>query len=986
VRDLCAKLTCLPVRPEPFTVSGYGHTDRERGDQLVGSGHPVVIGRVERGSAIIDFDDLRVRLAQLATYRATYLTGDEKGESQVFLDRLFQAFGHQGYAEAGAKLEMRIKSASTGGTSFADLVWKPRVLIEMKKAGTDLSRHYRQAFDYWVRAVPDRPRYMMLCNFDEFWVYDFDHQLDEPVSRVTLAELPERWEPFGFMLPEERTPEFTNDLVAVTRDSAVQLARLFNTLIGRNLDRDVAQRFVLQAVMAMFSEDIRLLPTRMFTAAVAESRAGGSSYDLLFGLFEAMNTPGVTAGGRFKGTPYFNGGLYATVTPFELEPEELAELDDACRTDWSLVRPEIFGTLFEQSLGRDERHAYGAHFTSPADIAKIVGPSMTEPWRQRITAARTLSELRQLHIEMSQLRVLDPACGCGNFLYVAYRELRRLERDLLERIEDRSRAGGGGLIELPLVSPEQFHGIDIRPFAVEIAKVTLMVAKKLATDELGDSQQILPLENLSGNFTADDALRVPWPTAQLIIGNPPYLGRRKLIDERGADYAAWLAREYPHVSGVADYVAYWFPLTHDRLTPGGRAGLVATNSIRQGDTRKASLDYVVDHGGTLVEAVSSQPWDGDAVVHVSIVNWVKGDAPGPRVLWVADGGTRLELPRLTTALNINVDLRAARALAANRTPKVCHQGQTPGVTVGFEIDTATAARLRGAEPGSAAVIHPFLGGRQLLHEHEVSRSIIDIPTDDADTAWREFPAVMAHLEKTVLPVRRAAAQKEAEQNALRRAASPGARIDLSRTNFLDTWWLHWRRRADLIHQLGRLDRYIAVPRTSSEERLTIFTFVDAIVHPSDGVVAFTLDDDYSFGILQSAAHQKWFRARCTTLKADPTYTSGTVFDSFPWPQAPTPAAVVGVSSAARALVDHRNSSTADGTSLAQLYDVLRRPGKSVLRRLHDELDAAVVTAYEFDDRVDLLAQLLTLNLKVGAAEKAGETVMSPGPSRGLHTA
>lgn len=768
-----------------------------------------------------------MRLDQLAAYRATYLTGDEKGESQVFLDRLFQAFGHQGYAEAGAKLEMRIKSTSTGGTSFADLVWKPRILIEMKKAGSDLSRHYRQAFDYWVRAVPDRPRYVVLCNFDEFWVYDFDHQLDEPVSRVTLAELSHRWEPFGFMLPEERTPEFTNDLVAVTRDSAVQLARLFNTLIGRGLDREVAQRFVLQAVMAMFSDDIRLLPTRMFTAAVADCCAGGSSYDLLFGLFKAMNAPGVTPGGRYEGTPYFNGGLYATVTPFELEPEELAELTDACRTDWSLVRPEIFGTLFEQSLGRDERHAYGAHFTSPADVAKIVGPSMTEPWRQRIGDARTLSELRQLHVEMSQLRVLDPACGCGNFLYIAYRELRRLERDLLERIEDRSRAGGGGLIELALVSPEQFHGIDIRPFAVEIAKVTLMVAKKLATDELGDSQQILPLENLNGNFTADDALRVPWPTAQLIIGNPPYLGRRKLIDERGADYAAWLAREYPHVSGVADYVAYWFPLAHDRLPPGGRAGLVATNSIRQGDTRKASLDYVVDHGGTLIEAVSSQPWDGDAVVHVSIVNWVKGDVPGPRVLWVADGGTRLELPELTTALNINVDLRDARPITANRKPKVCHQSQTPGVTVGFEIDAATADRLRAADPGSAAVIHPFIGGRQLLHDHGATRSIIDIPTDDADVAWRTVPAVMSHLETTVLPVRRAAAAKEAEQNNHRRKADTGARLDLSRTKFLNTWWMHWRRRADLIDQLARLDRYIAVPRTSSEERLTVFTFVDS---------------------------------------------------------------------------------------------------------------------------------------------------------------
>jgi len=554
-------------------MAGCGHAarNRERGDQLVGSGHPVVIGRVERGSAIIDFNELRVRLGQLATYRATYLTGDEKGESQVFLDRLFQAFGHQGYAEAGAKLEMRIKSASTGGTSFADLVWKPRVLIEMKKAGSDLSRHYRQAFDYWVRAVPDRPRYVVLCNFDEFWVYDFDYQLDEPVSRVTLAELSDRWEPFGFMLPEERTSEFTDDLVAVTRDSAVQLARLFNALIGRDLDRDVAQRFVLQAVMAMFSEDIRLLPTRMFTAAVADARAGGSSYDLLFGLFEAMNTSGVTAGGRYQGTPYFNGGLYATVTPFELEPEELAELAEACRTDWSLVRPEIFGTLFEQSLGRDERHAYGAHFTSPADIAKIVGPSMTEPWRHRITAARTLFELRQLHIEMSQLRVLDPACGCGNFLYVAYRELRRLERDLLERIEDRSRAGGGGLIELPLVSPEQFHGIDIRPFAVEIAKVTLMVAKKLATDELGDSQQILPLENLSGNFTADDALRVPWPTAQL-DHRQPSLPRPAKADRRTRRRLRRLAvpRVLPRQRGRR--LRRLLVPSYPRPTPPGRTG------------------------------------------------------------------------------------------------------------------------------------------------------------------------------------------------------------------------------------------------------------------------------------------------------------------------------------------------------------------------------------------------------------------------------
>lgn len=918
------------------------------------------------------------RLQQLAAYRAQHLSGDEKGEAQVFLERLFQAFGHAGYAEAGAKLEMRIKARDTRGTSFADLVWKPRVLVEMKKAGTDLSKHYRQAFDYWLRAVPNRPRYVVLCNFDEFWIYDFDHQLDEPVDRVALTDLARRWEVFGFMLPVEQPAQFHNDLVGVTRESAVRLAALFNTLITRGVARDVAQRFVLQAVMAMFAEDIRLLPMHSFTAAVTDARAGtGSAYDLIFGLFGAMNTPGVTAGGRFAGTPYFNGGLYATITPFDLDAAELDVLAEACRTDWSRVRPEIFGTLFEQSLDRDERHAYGAHFTSPADIAKIINPCLVDPWRERIAAARTLAQMRTLHHELSTLQVLDPGCGSGNFLYVAYRELRRLERDLLDRIEERSR---GGQRELPTVTPEQFHGIDIRPFAVEVAKVTLMVAKKLATDELGDNQPVLPLENLDDNLIAADALLVDWPLAQVIVGNPPYLGRRKLIEERGADYADLLARRYPMVGGVSDYVTYWFPKAHEHLPADGRAGLVATNSIRQGDSRRASLDYVVDHGGTLIDAVATQPWSGDAAVHVSLVSWVKGEYPGTKVLWVDDGKTRLELPELNTALSPRIDLRAAVPLRANRTPKRCFQGQTPGVTAGFEVDADTAARLIAADSNGAGVVHPFIGGTQLLHERSVIRAVIDVATSDADQAWREHPAVMRHLEQHVLPVRQQAAAKEAEQNKARLRADPRARQDLSRHKFLNIWWMHWRRRADLIEQLEKLDRYIAVTRTSTERRMRVFTFVDAAVRPADSAVAFTFDDDYSLGILQSHAHRAWFEERCTTLKADPSYTSGTVFDTFVWPQQPTAAAVDAVAGAAAAIVEHRAQALAGGQTLAQLYDVLRRPGRSTLRSLHDELDRAVLAAYDFDPDVDVLAQLLSLNLATAAAEQAGDPVTAPGPT------
>jgi type II restriction/modification system DNA methylase subunit YeeA len=510
-------------------------------------------------------------------YRKNHLTGDEKGEAQVFLDRLFRAFGHDGAIEAGAKLEHRVAKRAAGGTAFADLVWRPRVLIEMKKGRQPLARHYQQALEYWIDLVPDRPQYVVLCNFDEFWIYDLNRQLDEPLDRVSIEDLPKRWEVLGFLLPSPAKPIFGNDLVKVTRDAASTVVRVTNSLIGRGTSRADAQRFTMQCVMAMFAEDTGLLPTHTYTQAVEDSASGGSAYDLLFGLFREMNTPGETPAGRFKGTPYFNGGLYRVITPFDLQLDEMIALHHAASFDWGDVRPEIFGTLFEQSLGEDERHAYGAHFTSGADIQRIVLPTIVRPWRDRIEAATTLVELGRLEAELLAFRVLDPACGCGNFLYVAYRELRRLEKRLIERRVELSKRerkrSRGGLGQLAFVRTDQFFGIDINPFATEIAKVTLMLARQLAALELGDEQQVLPLDDLDNNFRTGDALFLDWPAFDACIGNPPYLGRRRLIEERGADYAAQLSAAYPDVGGVSDYVVYWFRLAHDRLPMGGRAGL-----------------------------------------------------------------------------------------------------------------------------------------------------------------------------------------------------------------------------------------------------------------------------------------------------------------------------------------------------------------------------------------------------------------------------
>ncbi|MFB2583031.1 DNA methyltransferase [Herbiconiux sp. P15] len=920
--------------------------------------------------------ELRERLASFADWRHENLQGDEKGEAQVFLDRFFQAFGWNGVFEAGATLEYRVAN-DNGGTSFADLLWKPRVLIEMKKAGVDLSRHFRQAFDYWARAVPNRPRFVILCNFDEFWIYDFENQLDEPVDRVDLDDLESRWEALGFMLPEQITPTFGNDLVAVTRDAAADVAKVFMSLRDRGVAVEKAQRFALQCVMAMFAEDIGLLPRHFFTQALADARTPQEAYDFVGGLFREMNTPGITPGGRFAGTPYFNGGLFREVVPQELTAQEVDYLREAAATTWSDVRPEIFGTLFEGSMDAGERHASGAHFTSQADIARVVGPVIVEPWRAKIAQANSIPKLNALLEEMSQFRVLDPSCGSGNFLYVAYREMRRLEREVLEKIRERRTSENRAAMQsFQYVSPEQFLGMDLNPFAVEVAKVTMLLGKKLANDEMHEVGGTLPLDNLDSTIVHADALFHDWPKADAIIGNPPYLGRRSMIEALGAPYCSRLDQKFgPH--GVADLVTYWFPLAHDRLPVGGRAGFVATKSIKHGDGRKASLDYVLDNDGTIIDAVATMPWSGEAQVTVSIVNWQKGGAlPATRTLWLNAEVEPLELPYITAALSPQIDLRSAKRLEVNA--GAVFQGQTMQIAGAFKLNTMEASRYIRADARTAQVLHPILGGNELLDDTVLSDWVIDIPFRSADDAWLQYPRLMERLENSVLPQRRDRAAAEAEANAEIRRGNPRAHVHLHHAHFYERWWQLGYRRENYLNAVADLPRYLAITRVSSELRGPVLSFVENGIHIEDSAVAFPFQSDYAFGVLQSIVHETWFRERCTTLETRLRYTSKTVFDSFPWPQAPDGTMINRVSSAAAAIITKRAAAFAAGHSLSAQYNVLRRPGHSDLRDMHQELNSAVVSAYGFDPDEDLLPQILELNFLVAAREQSGEVVTGPG--------
>lgn len=923
------------------------------------------------------------------------LEGDEKGESQVFCDRLFQAFGHDGYKEAGATLEYRVRQKGKR-TKFADLLWRPRLLLEMKKRGENLQNHYRQAFEYWLRLVPQRPRYVLLCNFDEVWVYDFDLQLEDPVDKIPVDELPERYAALNFLFPEDREPQFGNNRVAVTRAAADKVARVFNSTVDRGEDRSVAQRFTLQCVVAMFSEDFGLLPQGIFTELVQECRNGGSTYDLIGALFRQMGERKLARGGRFKDVPYFNGGIFQEVEPIELNPGEISLLADAAGENWGKVQPQVFGTLFQSSMDRVERHAYGAHFTSEADVQKIVTPTIVRPWRERIEAAGTLAQLRSLRQELVEYKVLDPACGAGDFLYVAYRELKRIEMDLLAKIHaNYTKLTEAEMSMTSLVSPRQFFGIDINPFGVELAKITLVLAKELAlreTQSMIESDELnlpldfmdaaLPLDNLDSNIRCEDALLCDWPDVDAIVGNPPYQAKNKMQQEYGAAYVAQVRDRYPDVPGQADYCTYWFRRAHDELDAEERAGLVGTNTIRQNYSREGSLDYIAKNGGTITEAVSTQVWSGEAAVHVSIVNWVKGDQPGIKRLYRQLGDRRdsdfemVELNWIGPALSGKFDVTGAKPLRTNIDSEACYQGQTHGHE-GFLLLPNEARDLVKASEKNSEILFPYLIADDLLGNNPPApgRYVIDFhPRDLFETSRYAIP--FEKIRECVLPAREEAVEREEQRNQKVLARNPRGRVNKHHRNFLNKWWILSYPRRELIQKLDQVPRYIACGRLTKRP---VFEFIDSDIRPGDALQVFPLPDDYSFGILQSDIHWLWFVERCSTFKGDFRYTSKTVFRSYPWPQSPSLAQVESIASAAVDLRALRHSvMKQNGWNFRELYRTLELPGKNPLKDAHHRLDAAVRDAYGMGAEDDTLTFLLALNQELAEKESGDTDIVGPG--------
>ena len=936
----------------------------------------------------------QINFEKFVDYCNNHIKGDEKGEAQLFLDHFFQVMGYaDGLKGAGAECEFRIRNVQKGSTVFADLVWKPKVLIEMKKRETDLSLHYQQAFDYWVRLTPNRPKYVILCNFDEFWIYDFDIEVYEPLEKVELQKINTRKSAFSFLFPRPEKPLFDYNKENVTEKAAYYISSVYRSIVKRGIPQENALKYCLQMVLTMFAEDVGLLPDQIFTRLIRELLDDPvddfdrvtRSYDVISGLFIAMNTKGVTPGGMYQGVDYFNGGLFDQIYPIELTNNELRSINVAASSNWKHVNPAIFGSIFEAALDGKERHKLGAHFTHEIDIKKIIVPVIVKPWIEKIENATSLDDYYLLIDELAGFKVLDPACGSGNFLFIAYKEMKLLEKRLLKLIRENSvkPADAKRLIQFLLnykyVSIDQFYGIDVKLFAVELAKVTLMIAKELiwleAKEDHDNKFPALPLDNLDQNILCMDALlgengeEATWPEVDAIVGNPPYQSKNKMQKEFGVEYLNTLRNTYPEIPGRADFCVYWFYKAHKHLKPGGFAGLVGTNTIRQNYSRMGSLDYIVKNGGTIVDAVSSQDWSGDAAVYVSLVSWTKGDYVNDKTLWAYDTENQLHghtLQNINSSLSLKTDVTSAHILSCNRNPKKVFQGQTHGHE-GFLVSKDRGLGLIKENPEYSEVLKPFLIADELLAKKgsQPERFVIDFTGKDLIEASK-YKKVLDLIETKVLPE-----IKEKADLERRGEIKPNGR-----EVWLNKWWWLWRRREEMIESIKPLHRYITCARVTKRP---IFEFVSSEINPNDALMVFAFDDDYSFGVISSMVHWEWFREKCSTLKGDWRYTTESVWDTFPWPQHPTTEQVLQVAEAARNLrMARKEIMVRNNLTYRELYRLLEKPGKHHLKDLHHSLDVAVLAAYGFNQHDDLLQQLLDLNDDIFEKESNGLEVQGPG--------
>jgi hypothetical protein len=879
------------------------------------------------------------RFEDFVNWFDNHITGYEKGEGQIFFNKLVQSFGNDGVLEIGASCEERVKKRK-GTTGFVDFIWSPRVVIELKERGTRLDKHFSQIFEYWWSLRPRQPEYMVLCNFDEFWIYQLNKQ-DEPVHILKTKDLANQWAALAFLFPKAERPVFNNDNEEVTIKAASTIGSMFMSMTKRKVNPTVAQKFVLQIVVSLFAEDVKLIPKNTIYKILEDAvQKDIKTQKELTDLFIAMaNKDTSKKPKKYKEIPYFNGGIFEDVETVELNYKELDLLFDAAKKDWSKVRPSIFGSIFESSMDQDKRHNLGAHFTSEGDIQKIVYPTIVMPIRKKIEVAKTKPALTKVLEEIRKFKVLDPACGSGNFLYVAFKELRRLEVEVMELLAEKT---GSQQISFSMISPKNFYGIDVNGFGVELAKVALCIGRKLSADEFKVQDTVLPFENLDDHFFKTDALFSKWPDVDAIIGNPPFLGSRKMRDSGFADeYMEKLWSLYPdnEFPGNADFCCYWFRKAHDQKAK--YVGLVGSNSITQNESRKASLGYITNHNGIIHYAVSSQVWSGDAKVHVSIVNWVKENWSEKYIL---DG---LEVSQINSSLKSESDVSGACPLQVNK--NICFQGVVPMPLERYLLTEQQARDFIKKDKKNELVIKRLLAADDVTDKYDLKpdRFIIDF-NDWSIEASSKFKLPFEFIE-----------HKKSEEK--------------KKKDIHKKWWQLWRPRMEMKNSINGLDKYITIPGVSKWTIPVVVSSDWRAYVNSTFVIA--SKDYFLLGVLSSKLHRDWVLAQSSTLKGDTRYTNTTCFETFPFLWSIDEKQKNKIRHIMKQLDDYRLKIMSQNEyGITKLYNQFFHEPSSQLHKLHEELNKACCELYgwKYDPTKNYNDQLFKLNQQMYKKEAGAQ--------------
>ena len=916
---------------------------------------------------------LKAALRQFVLGAAGGYTG--RDAHLAFTTHLLECFGWQDGRPPGAEIP-RLFVIPEGGQRVEREVslWWPerRAMMQVVAHDAVLDFAWKDLVRVCIQIDPV-PQYVVLTNQRDLHLYDLARDREAPRLAIRVDDLPKYSEAFPFFGTDWQpgaTPKIVN-VEKVSGEVAELVAKLYRSVCTKHpkREKDVI-RFTLQCITAMFAEDIGLLPKNYFTSLLYEGAQNNDVERRLHELFTQMNTADLPAP---RVVPYFNGGLFTDVTELSLGSAQVIALTKAAEANWTFVDPHIFGSVFQGIMDDEERHATGAHYTAHDDIMRVVGPTIVDPWRKRIQAATSLRELTELRRDLFAYRVLDPACGSGNFLYVAFRELYRLDTELLSRMREFP-STHGKLSWNGSISAANFYGLDINPFAVELAKVTLNIAKKIAYEERKaqafalagqvemDIDPSLPLDNLDKNIVCADALFTDWPEVDAIVGNPPMLGDRKIRSELGPSYLSRL-QAASGVEGVVDLSCYWFRRSHDRLSVGGRAGLVGTTGIRVGKAREAALDYIVERGGTITNAVSSREWPQvkEASVDVSMVNWTKGPAHGPYYLIVDD--VAVPMDRVPTHLQMKTDLGEAKVLQANRS------GTAMGVIFGSDAfvlnnQDALFEKLKGKP-----YFRPVATGTHMLTgvmAREPDYCILLTAYETEAKAEAAGGAAFKHLRQAVYPMIKERATTDEQTHHYER--------------WLKAWWQPREPSTRFFTQLGSMRRVIAC---SNPQARPIFAFISTAFVPTNTMQIFAYDDDYSFGVIQSLLHWQWTKGGGGNVRQDIRYTSK-VWKTFPWPQDPTEDAVVSVAAAGRELREVRRRLMEENSwTLRALYQSADVEAQHPLKDAQTRLDVAVRAAYGVPPDLDPTGFLLELNGLIAEDEQNGREVQGPGLPKGF---